>query len=48
MIGNFQDGAMPGKMQFGSGLVVPGPEGGIEWQLNALSNSAYCAASSAC
>ena len=27
MIGNFQDGATPGKMQFGSALVVPRSEG---------------------
>ena len=27
MIGNFNDGSVAGKIQFGSGLVVPGPKG---------------------
>jgi glucuronate isomerase len=38
MIGNFQDGAIPGKMQFGSGWWFLDQKEGIEWQLNALSN----------
>jgi glucuronate isomerase len=39
MIGNFQDGATPGKMQFGSGWWYLDAKEGIEWQLNALSNN---------
>ena len=38
MIGNFQDGTMPGKMQFGSGWWFLDTKEGMEWQLNALSN----------
>ncbi len=38
MIGNFQDGSVPGKMQFGSGWWFLDTKEGIEWQLNALSN----------
>lgn len=38
MIGNFQDGRTPGKMQFGSGWWFLDTKEGIEWQLNALSN----------
>ena len=38
MIGNFQDGTVPGKMQFGSGWWYLDTKEGIEWQLNALSN----------
>jgi glucuronate isomerase len=38
MIGNFQDGAIPGKMQFGSGWWFLDQKEGIESQLNALSN----------
>jgi glucuronate isomerase len=39
MIGNFQDGSVPGKMQFGSGWWFLDTKEGIEWQLNALSNA---------
>jgi glucuronate isomerase len=38
MIGNFQDGSFPGKMQFGSGWWHLDQKEGMEWQLNALSN----------
>ncbi len=38
MIGNFNDGSVPGKMQFGSGWWFLDQKEGIEWQLNALSN----------
>jgi len=38
MIGNFQDGSVPGKIQFGSGWWFLDQKEGIEWQLNALSN----------
>ena len=38
MIGNFQDGAIPGKLQFGSGWWFLDQKEAIEWQLNALSN----------
>ncbi|HVU09103.1 MAG TPA: glucuronate isomerase [Verrucomicrobiae bacterium] len=38
MIGNFQDGNVPGKIQFGSGWWFLDQKEGIEWQLNALSN----------
>ena len=38
MIGNFQDGAIPGKIQFGSGWWFLDQKEGMEWQLNALSN----------
>lgn len=38
MIGNFQDGRTPGKMQFGSGWWHLDQKEGMEWQLNALSN----------
>ena len=38
MIGNFQDGSMPGKMQFGSAWWFMDQKDGIEQQLNALSN----------
>jgi len=37
-IGNFQDGSIPGKVQFGSGWWFLDQKEGIEWQLNALSN----------
>ena len=37
MIGNFQDGSMPGKMQWGSGWWFLDQKGGIEAQLNTLS-----------
>ena len=38
MIGNFQDGTVPGKMQYGSGWWFLDQKDGIEKQLNALSN----------
>jgi glucuronate isomerase len=38
MIGNFQDGSIPGKLQLGSGWWFLDQKEGIEWQLNALSN----------
>ncbi len=38
MIGNFQDGTLPGKIQFGSGWWFLDQKEGMEWQLNALSN----------
>lgn len=37
MIGNFQDGSMPGKMQFGSGWWFLDQRDGIERQIEALS-----------
>jgi glucuronate isomerase len=39
MIGNFQDGTVPGKMQFGAAWWFNDQRFGIEHQLNALSNS---------
>jgi glucuronate isomerase len=39
MIGNFQDGTVPGKMQFGSAWWFNDQKLGIERQLDALSNS---------
>ena len=39
MIGNFQDGIVPGKMQFGAAWWFNDQRLGIEHQLNALSNS---------
>ena len=38
MIGNFQDGTVPGKIQYGSGWWFLDQKEGMEWQLNALSN----------
>jgi len=38
MIGNFQDGSVPGKIQFGSGWWFLDQKEGMEWQMNALSN----------
>lgn len=38
MIGNFQDGSVAGKMQFGSGWWYLDQKEAMEWQLNALSN----------
>jgi glucuronate isomerase len=38
MLGNFQDGTVPGKLQFGSSWWFLDQKEGIEWQLNALSN----------
>jgi glucuronate isomerase len=37
MIGNFQDGSLAGKLQFGSAWWFLDQKEGIEWQLNALS-----------
>ncbi len=37
-IGNFQDGSIAGKIQFGSGWWFLDQKEAIEWQLNALSN----------
>ncbi|WP_111708199.1 glucuronate isomerase [Lutibacter citreus] len=38
MIGNFQDGTIPGKIQFGSGWWFLDQKSGMEAQMNALSN----------
>ena len=38
MIGNFNDGSVPGKIQFGSGWWFLDQKEGMEMQLNALSN----------
>ena len=38
MAGNFQDGTVAGKIQFGSGWWFLDQKEAIEWQLNALSN----------
>jgi glucuronate isomerase len=38
MIGNFQDGTIPGKVQYGSGWWFLDQKEAMEWQLNALSN----------
>lgn len=43
MIGNFQDGIVPGKMQFGSGWWFLDTQEGIEWQLNVLSHNGLLA-----
>jgi glucuronate isomerase len=43
MIGNFQDGSMPGRIQFGSAWWFVDQKEGIEWQLNALSNAGLLA-----
>ncbi len=39
MAGNFQDGSVPGKIQFGSGWWFLDQKDGIEWQIDALSNT---------
>jgi glucuronate isomerase len=39
MIGNFQDGSTPGKIQFGSGWWFLDQKEAMEWQINALSNN---------
>jgi glucuronate isomerase len=39
MAGNFQDGVVPGKIQFGTSWWFLDQKEGIEWQLNALSNT---------
>jgi glucuronate isomerase len=38
IIGSFQDGSIPGKVQFGSGWWFLDQKEGMEWQMNALSN----------
>ncbi|MBI3209776.1 MAG: glucuronate isomerase [Candidatus Solibacter usitatus] len=38
MVGNFQDGVTPGKIQFGSGWWFNDQKEAMEWQMNALSN----------
>jgi glucuronate isomerase len=38
MLGNFQDGSVPGKIQLGSGWWFQDQKEAMEWQLNALSN----------
>ena len=38
MMGNFQDGAVAGKMQFGSGWWYLDQKEAMEWQMNCLSN----------
>ena len=38
MLGNFQDGSMAGKLQWGASWWFLDQKEGIEWQLNALSN----------
>jgi glucuronate isomerase len=38
MLGNFQGGSLPGKIQFGPAWWFLDQKEGIEWQLNALSN----------
>jgi glucuronate isomerase len=37
-VGSFQDGSVPGKIQFGAGWWFLDQKEGIQWQLNALSN----------
>ena len=39
MLGNFQDGKTPGKMQLGSGWWYLDQREGMEWQMNCLSNT---------
>lgn len=38
MLGNFQDGTIPGKLQLGSGWWFLDQKEGMQWQMNALSN----------
>jgi glucuronate isomerase len=38
MLGNFQDGTIPGKIQLGSGWWFLDQKEGMEWQINALSS----------
>ncbi len=38
-VGNFQDGSVPGKIQFGAGWWFLDQKEAMEWQINALSNS---------
>jgi len=42
-VGSFQDGAIAGKMQYGSAWWFMDQKEGIEWQLNALSNTGLLA-----
>jgi len=39
MIGNFQDGSVAGKIQFGGGWWFLDQKEGMQWQINALSNA---------
>ena len=39
LVGNFQDGSIPGKLQFGSGWWFLDQKEAMEWQMNALSNN---------
>ena len=48
MLGNFRDGTIPGKIQFGSGWWFLDRKDGMEKQMNALSLRACSAVSSAC
>jgi len=43
LIGNFQGGSIPGKIQFGSGWWFLDQKEGTEWQINALSNAGLLA-----
>ena len=38
LLGNFQDGTVPGKLQFGSGWWFLDQKEAMEWQINSLSN----------
>jgi glucuronate isomerase len=38
MIGNFQDGSVPGKIQHGSGWWFNDQKVGMEWQMTTLAN----------
>lgn len=38
LVGNFQDGSIPGKLQFGTGWWFLDQKEAMEWQMNALSN----------
>ena len=38
LLGNYQDGTVPGKLQFGSGWWFLDQKEAMEWQINALSN----------
>ena len=44
MAGNFQDGSVAGKIQFGSGWWFLDQKEGMEWQINALSNTGLLSA----
>ena len=43
LVGNFQDGSVPGKIQFGSGWWFLDQKEAMQWQLNALSNAGLLA-----